>query len=397
MGAASLYVLFALCSRGVRAWAPEGHDRIAKVAQALLPELLSSRQVARVRDLMRADLADLAAWDRTMAQQHPETTALHWHRQNPGWACDRPRRAGGETPPETGGNIFSAVAHTIAFHHLGDGSEHIRCDQSTVETGSLFCALAYFFEHFAHDALLREFPQPKMPIGTPKTLTTLQKLPLSELTSSNYLRWLAVLIGDLHQPLHWLQEHSYGQQIRVAFRGQEHTLLSFWERYLPQHLPEIPSPKVLDRQYRDFQPAWWDKMPTELFREWARDMAKTVCSQIYGAMDLNQTDDSRSMGGPFEINEELFQTWLKLADKFTVAAGQRLTYVLVDILEHTRHKLAHKQGRGRHHRQREWTKGLCTNALIGAVVIPLLLLALGWDNRAGAGSLFGSAKDHRIN
>merc|ERR1719210_2851002 len=115
-----------------------------------------------------------------MTKSYPETDTLHWHHQDPEWTC------GGR-----GG--------------LGDKEGHVRCDGHGAENGSLFCALAFFFEHFAHDALLKEFPKPKEPIGTPASLQALEKVPTSDQTPSNFLRWLVILVGDLHQPLHWLR------------------------------------------------------------------------------------------------------------------------------------------------------------------------------------------------
>merc|ERR550514_744354 len=104
-----------------------------------------------------------------MTGKFPDTDPLHWHRQEPEWTCG-----------SRGG--------------LGDKEGHIRCDAPSAEKGSLFCALAYFFEHFAHDALLKEYPAPTEPIGTPQTLPMLEKVPSNETTPAHFLRWLAILV-----------------------------------------------------------------------------------------------------------------------------------------------------------------------------------------------------------
>merc|ERR1719160_2040383 len=107
------------------------------------------------------------------------------------------------------------------------------------ESDSLFCASAYFFEHFAHDALLKAYPKPKFPIGTPKKLAVVDSLPKSEQTPAHYLRWLVMLLGDMHQPLHWLREHDFGNDIKVRYKGEEFSLRSFWEVEIPKSLAPV--------------------------------------------------------------------------------------------------------------------------------------------------------------
>jgi hypothetical protein len=278
--------------------------------------------------MMHSDVIDVANWEEKMTKEHPETDSLHWHRQDPEWACDR-----------TGG--------------LGDKSGHVRCDSHGAENGSLFCALAYFFEHFAHDLLLKEFPKPQEPIGTPSSLQALRKVPASELKSSSYLRWLAILVGDLHQPLHWLHEHSYGREVLIHFRDEERTLLSFWEEYIPAHLHKMEKgmhPDETDKEYGRGASKWQHKVPTELFRDWAKESAAMVCTDVYGPMTVNHADGSRDgtrvVESPFTLTEELFQKWVKLAEDLMALGGERLAFVLNDIVEHKRHKEAHKDGRG---------------------------------------------------
>lgn len=260
--------------------------------------------------------------------------------------------------------------------------EHLRCDhKNSAEQGSLFCALAFFFEHFAHDALLREFPVPKEPINAPKQLPSLEKVTSMELTPAHYLRWLAGLIGDLHQPLHWLRQHDYGKRINVLYKNRPYTLLDFWENELPQHLAPLPPVKSLQEQYEEREHTWDHNLPTELFRRWAKENAEVVCSQVYQAMESNHADGSRKIEDPFHISEEVFQRWIKLANDFTTLAGQRLAFVLLDILEHKRHKAAHHEGRGYHHRRNRHLRNLGYNCLVAAVLVPSLLKLLRWHEK----------------
>merc|ERR1711879_1144286 len=70
----------------------------------------------------------------------------------------------------------------------------------------------------------------------------------------------------------------------------------------------------------------------------------------------------------FKLEEDVFQDWLKLAKDFTMRGGQRLAYVLHEIIEHKKHKAHAKEGRGRHHRKRSWWKCMGINAIIAAFV-----------------------------
>jgi hypothetical protein len=339
---------------GADAWGLLAHERIAKIAESLL----KGKRKDQIRTLMHGDLIDYADWEKKMTSRHPETDILHWHHQEPEWNC---------------------------MATLGD-HEHLRCDHANAaEKGSLFCALAFFFEHFAHDSLLKEFPQPKEPINTPKNLPSLDKVTSMELTPAHYLRWLAVLIGDLHQPLHWLRQHDYGKGISVVYKNQKYKLLDFWEEEIPKHLAPMPSVKALQEEYDEREAGWGHKLPTELFRHWATEAAQVVCSQVYQVMEVNHADGSRKIDDPFHLTEEMFQRWVKIANDWTTLAGERLGFVLLDILEHKRHKLAHHEGRGRRHRRKRHMQNLGTNAIIAVVLVPSWLWLLNWHAKAAPG------------
>jgi len=327
--------------------------------------------------MMHGDLVALSDWEKTMTKKLPETDALHWHRQQPEWTC---AGLGKNAPPD--------------LQHLGDKAGHIKCDGHGAESGSLFCALAWFFEHFAHDALLKAYPTPEVPIGTPKSLAALSKIPSSERKPSHYLRWLSILLGDLHQPLHWLREKDYGREIKVIYKEEEYTLLSFWEEYIPRHLSTMPSSSTLKDEYNSRSQAWLHTLPTELFRDWAKETAETVCNQVYGAMEVNHADGTRQIDSPFQLNDELFQRWLSIANRLTTLGGQRLAFVLNDIIEHKKHKAALKEGRGRHHRKKNWAANLGTNAGIAVIVVPSLLFGFRMHLSSGGPSILRLLGQH---
>jgi len=384
------------------AWSYKAHDRIARIGQGLL----HGKHRDQIRTMMHSDVIDAATWETSMTEKYPVTAALHYHRQMPEWSCG-----------SRGG--------------LGDKGGHMRCDDHGARFGSLFCALAYFFEHFAHDALLKEFPPPKEPIGTPKELPILKGIPSNSLQPSDFLRWLAILIGDLHQPLHWLSEHAFGREIEIHFRNQSFALHDFWEEQLPLHLSKRDEglhPDKADKEYAERMPGWEQKLPTELFREWGKETAEKVCSQVYAPMTVNHADGTR-VDNPFTLTEELFQNWLVLTEELIQLAGERLAFVLNEIIEHKRHKEANKHGRGLPSRKvavgmekvappkwihtnkhkgkdlhgiyrrirlaerRRSMSNLAWNASIAAVVVPLLLISLRWHEGVGGGNFF-RIKEH---
>lgn len=328
---------------GVSAWNPDGHERIARIADPLL----TGKHRDQIRTMMHGGLIDLANFEETMLKQFPGLKGMHFHRQSPEWSC---------------GKKFG----------LGDDTGHLRCDDHGAERGSLLCAMAYFFEHFADENLLMEYEKPKEPIETPQSLKVLKAfVPASGLSSQNYLRWLVILLGDLHQPLHWLQEHQFGKDVMIEYQGEFWTLYAFWEEYLPRHFhplqeglhPEVSSrsgaggvqdavkstvAQVLSKTYKDeygvLRKGWEHKAPTELFREWAKEEAAKVCEEVYQPMTVNHADGPR-VDSPFKLTEELFQKWLVLAEGLTALAGERLAFILNDIIEHKRHKEAHAEGR----------------------------------------------------
>merc|ERR1712070_954203 len=109
-------------------------------------------------------------------------------------------------------------------------------------------------------------------------------------------------------------------------------------------------------------------MPTELFREWANETSRIICGQVYAALETTNANGTRGIESPVMLQEEVFQRWLALAQDFTILGGERLAFILSDILEHRRHRQAHKEGRGHRHHQRSSGRGFGTNFLIASVI-----------------------------
>eukprot|EP00930_Biecheleria_cincta_P103421 TRINITY_DN95393_c0_g1_i1.p1 TRINITY_DN95393_c0_g1~~TRINITY_DN95393_c0_g1_i1.p1 ORF type:complete len:389 (-),score=60.02 TRINITY_DN95393_c0_g1_i1:140-1306(-) len=366
-------VLSAICL-ACDAWDRTGHEHIARMADAYL----DPKERDQVKTLMKGALEDYAGWEDNMTKKHPSAAVIHWHRQSPEWSCkdsSRPEVATLRCKDATSKGVFE-------------------------EDDSLFCALAYLFEHFAHDALLQEYPKPREPINAPKQLKALEKVyKASKSYSSSYLRWLVILLGDLHQPLHWLREHDYGQKVMVEVDKKSMSLLDFWEVELPRriverdaelaksHLKSASPPKYYSSipvfttaQLMENVKARKDTQPAVLFRDWGKAASMDVCNEIYAAIGQRDTLN------PIVIDAELAQKWQNYVEKTMRAAGERIAYVLRDILVHRQHMLHAKQGRGIfHHKVSPW-KNFCYNLVIGVILVPMVLVALAW-HAANAGAM----------
>eukprot|EP00933_Yihiella_yeosuensis_P063100 TRINITY_DN66171_c0_g1_i1.p1 TRINITY_DN66171_c0_g1~~TRINITY_DN66171_c0_g1_i1.p1 ORF type:complete len:421 (+),score=86.13 TRINITY_DN66171_c0_g1_i1:77-1339(+) len=330
MKAALVAISFSQCLVSTQAWGTEGHAMISRIAESLLP----GKKRDQIRTMMHGDPGEVAFWEEVTTKKYPETDVLHWQRQTPEWTC---RDKGVEK------------------------SSHIRCDNT--EPNSLFCGLAYFFGHFADEMLLEAFPEPRIPINTPRRLTAMKnvdehfieawpgkpKLGLKQKTipPATHLRWITSLIGDLHQPLHWLNEYNHGKKASILWKDDVYDLLTFWEEEIVKHLPPPPPQSAIDLALKHEQHQWGDRLPTELFREWAQEMSMKVCTQVYEPMMVNHKDGTRGLElGDFKVSDELFEEWKTMAAQLIQEGGERLALVYLDILEHKRHKQARHEGRG---------------------------------------------------
>lgn len=334
---------------GIAGWSAAGHARIAPMAQSLL----KGKHRAEARELLGGDMVDFAGWEAEMSAKRPETAALHWHRQVPEWSCS------------SGLGI--------------DGKVH--CNNKEAADDSMLCVLALTFKKYSHDAVLREYPHASDPLwdfeSTFDWKDYIKDHHFEGLFSSATaeLRWVVNLIGDMHQPMHWMQQYDYGRNIKVNFRGQEYDLLSFWEDYIPTQLPSPPTQMELDQQYSSRIQSWVNVAPGELFRTWAKESATQLCYRVYGALDLSNTSATVS------LSDEVFQRWRSHAADSMSRAAQRTAFVLLDLLEHRRHREAHKDGRGMSTRHSSTLANLFKNAAIAAIVVPALLLALRWHDQ----------------
>lgn len=279
------------------AWSVDGHMIIAHIAESLM----KAKHRERIANMLRGGLADLSNWEATSVGSWPGAASLHRHWERPPWTC------ASRNPP-------SCAAE--------DGA------------GSLLCALAFFFEHL-HVA--EKYPPSKHSANLPKTLRDLATVPSDMLTPVQYLRWLVILIGDLHQPTHWMQTHEYGQSVALEHGGHRCSLSSFWEDYIPKalgssNLSKLSLPKNQDRLSR-----WRGKTPVDLFFEWASDEAGVACSEVLLKLEVNHADGSRRLNEITKVTSGMESEWIRIAEDRFILAGQRVAFLLTNMLKHKRH------------------------------------------------------------
>mmetsp|Transcript_47692 Transcript_47692/g.153466 ORF Transcript_47692/g.153466 Transcript_47692/m.153466 type:complete len:231 (-) Transcript_47692:115-807(-) len=190
--------------------------------------------------------------------------------------------------------------------------------------------------------------QIRQPLNAPVELQSLADVPESLLDSPRILRWLIILLGDLHQPLHWLRgDFDYGRAIEVAWEGKRSTLLDFWEDVLPRRAAAaLPLAETFAREFQEKAMTWGYYTPPELFRMWAQESAGLACSEVYGPLRLDDVGGARNASGPIELTPELVDRWSALCQTTAVRAAEHLAFLLEDVLEHRHGRANARGGRG---------------------------------------------------
>lgn len=348
--------VFTLCARwsSAGAWSPHGHKNIAKIAHQFLKDSpRGKKDIRRIRDMFGGDLEEFVNFEQDVLIKSKITKEANWHRQSPEWTCS--------TGIGSNGKLF--------------------CDGAAADYLSLLCIVADTFNQYTHDGLLEHFDPPEKSLFLDPTAKKQMETWIHYLhqegdgqATKSELRTLQILIGDMHQPLHWLAKNDYGEKVTVTFRGKKHTLRSFWEEYIPKHV-EI-KPMELSRSGGIERGAARYGNYEDKFVAWTKEVSKKACTDIDGVVgETNQ----------FEVTEEQFQKWLELAKDLTLKAGNRLATVLYAILEHKKSKEHEKHGRGFLHDHALFHKGrgIGTNICVAVVLVPALLLFFVWHDSEG--------------
>eukprot|EP00415_Alexandrium_ostenfeldii_P002473 UN2473 len=154
----------------------------------------------------------------------------------------------------------------------------------------------------------------------------------------------------------------------------------------------MPPQAELDKLFADMTTDWSHMVPTELFRDWARETAQLACRGIYSSITVNHADGSQTLES--KVSEATWNGWVKLAHEITIRSGVRLAYVLLDVIEHRKHKLHFLDGRGRQHRLTRYRRNFGINLCIAAVVVPTILVLLKLHERVGSKSFTGLVLKH---
>lgn len=336
----------ALLAPAAAAWSREGFDRINSLASGLL----TGRRKEQAEAFLGQKMDELAPWQEAMDAQYAGTRVMRWHTQVPEWTCQSLR------PVRNGGN-----------------STDIRCDLVAGGASSMFCAFAYFFDHFTHEALLEQYPLPKTAVTFPKSLPAFDGVPSKEGVTAEHLRWLVTLIAEMHQPLHLIRgDYDYGRNLNIVWNGETYGLVEFWEQYLPSHAEPMPPPAKVAHIFQERAMSWSYLTPLELFMNWAKVSAQSACSIIYEPLQGLGTDGQ----GAIILTADVYKRWLDHVDTYSQLAAQRIVFVLQDLLEHKEHREAHKQGRGRTHRHSPWRRHGSVNVLLAAITVPAFLVLM---------------------
>merc|ERR1712186_170963 len=116
----------------------------------------------------------------------------------------------------------------------------------------------------------------------------------------------------------------------------------------------MPTQSEMEAQYKILETTAGETSPVELFREWGKEVAPIACNNVYSRIEVDHENGTRTIQSGFQLREDLYYEWLGIAESLIHKAGQHVAFVLIDLLEHHKHKIAFKEGRGRHSRRKKW-------------------------------------------
>eukprot|EP00933_Yihiella_yeosuensis_P039196 TRINITY_DN3314_c0_g1_i1.p1 TRINITY_DN3314_c0_g1~~TRINITY_DN3314_c0_g1_i1.p1 ORF type:complete len:394 (+),score=61.25 TRINITY_DN3314_c0_g1_i1:295-1476(+) len=348
----------------VRAWSRHGHQRIVEVIEKVI-DGRSMREALRLSGAKHfSEFSDL---EEAMQFKSPVISVLHWHTQQPALSCEGLRT---------------------------DGFQ-VRCDSSQ-NSGSLFCALTYLIDSLGHHELLKEYEKPTVTADALEKLPALTGYAHEHSQEATYLRLLIALLGDLHQPLHWFEWQDYGREIQLEHKGNEYSLLQFWEEVLPSKTEPLSEAKIYELQsdYADFKAEWEKgrKHPIELIQNWASEVSLEICENVIQPMEESVDNNKRKGidGVEYRLDQQTYQKWVAMTERYLHEGGQRIAWILTDLLHHRRHEKGLKEGRSfwnqwKHHHvvAKHSPKPFRTNLTVAIFLVPSLLVFFQWHRNGG--------------
>mmetsp|Transcript_112435 Transcript_112435/g.195021 ORF Transcript_112435/g.195021 Transcript_112435/m.195021 type:complete len:429 (+) Transcript_112435:101-1387(+) len=308
----------------VHAWNPEGHERIARICEPLLKGIKKDK----IRSVLQADVIDVSDWEAKEVEEMPECQAITVHKQDQKWGC------------QTGRGI-------------GTEAGLIQCDGNGAEPNSLICGFAYWWELYVEERHLRGFPKPVTPMMTPPhgAADCFFHYPKEKMKPENYMRWVVMAVGNMHQPLHWATQYKYGKMIQVYHDGNEMSLFNFWEDFIAENISSVngkwinlPNKEDVAQEYVDRVGEWKKQNPLDLIRDWSQDVSQLMCGEVFGPIEENKQDGSRTVKTRYKLEDEVVKGWIHLAKKLTKMAAMRLAYIFEAILDHRKKR---KKGKGK--------------------------------------------------
>lgn len=193
----------------------------------------------------------------------------------------------------------------------------------------------------------------------------------------------------MHEPLHWgMASNDFGRNITVRYEGNESSLYVLWESTLPQDVAkeEARLAREAAASFEKRQDSWKHQLFPRNLKFWGEELVRKACHTIYDALRAVPTPEPGiehapgvdQLKNPFDVDRRLFAEWKREVSELLVLAAQRTAFSVLDILEHRRHALHHKEGRGRHHVKKYWYRSLAMNLGIAVTVAPLFLLIARW-------------------
>jgi nuclease S1 len=127
------------------------------------------------------------------------------------------------------------------------------------------------------------------------------------------LRFIAHLVGDIHQPLHaGFAEDRGGNTVEVRFNGRKENLHSLWDTGLVELEPGTPAEiakRIQAVVNRDDVQQWQQGTPAE----WALESLAIVRAQVYRLPSSGEINASYIESGRAVIRNRLMQAGARLA------------------------------------------------------------------------------------
>ncbi|HEY7402411.1 MAG TPA: S1/P1 nuclease [Candidatus Angelobacter sp.] len=266
----ALFLLLTFVSAQLLAWGPKGHAIVADLAQSRLTPLARRNLQAL---LGQESLASIASWADQVRKERDESSDWHF--------VDIPKDAAGFSDQR---DCFRPQDQ-----HKGAQTDHHNCVVDRIE---IFKAILADEKASAPDRL-------------------------------EALKWIVHFVGDLHQPLHAIDEARGGNDIKLPVFGSpkcgdyDCNLHWVWDSLLLEHTG-LSEEDYVQRLNRLIDQQHLAQQATGTPEDWANE------SHLEARQIIEQK--------PASIDEQYYQSHVNLVDRKLALAGLRLAAELNDAL-----------------------------------------------------------------